>query len=79
MVWLYERGLEDLHIETSFDKSTKEFVLALHRGLRNEIIERFRDAGAFGRRLETLERELADARWIPAGPPIFLQDVWKVG
>ena len=79
MVWLYERGLEDLHVETSFDKATKEYVLVLHRGLRHEMIERFRDAEVFGQRLEALERELTEAQWMPAGPPILLQDGWQVG
>ena len=79
MLWLYERGLEDLRIETSFDNATSEYVLTLSRGQQNETTERFRDSESFGTRIEVLQKELARDRWTPAGPPILLKDGWKVG
>ena len=79
MLWLYERGLEDLRIETSFDNATKEYVLILRRGLENESTERFGDSVAFGDRIEALQRELTRDHWTPAGPPLLLKDGWKVG
>lgn len=78
MLWLYERGLEDLRIETSFDSATYEYVLTLHRGLHNETVERFPDPETFGERVNALVRQLATERWTPAGRgPIFLRDGWK--
>ena len=80
MLWLYERGLENLRVTTSFDNATKEFVLTLHRGLHHETTERFPDSETFGHRLNAIVQELAKDRWKPAGNgPIFLRDGWKVG
>lgn len=79
MLWIYERGLEDLRVETAFDNATQEYMLIINRPLRDQEIERFRDSEAFGQRLETLEHELAHARWKPAGPPLILHEGWKVG
>jgi len=79
MLWLYERGLEDLRIETSFDNATNEYVLTLGRGQHNETTERFLDNESFGKRIEALQEELERDRWTPAGPPIVLKDGWKIG
>jgi hypothetical protein len=79
MLWLYERGLEDLRIETSFDNVTNEYVLIVKPSLGQEQTERFPDSDAFGRRIAELERKLADERWTPSGSPIILPDGWKVG
>ena len=79
MLWVYERGLEDLRIGTSFDNATKEYVLVIARGPRNEVTERFKDTDSFQSRLEVLEEDIARERWTPVGHPIVLRDGWKIG
>jgi hypothetical protein len=79
MLWLYERGFEDLHIETSFDNATNEYVIVLRKGQQNETTERFGDNDSFGARVEALRVELTRDRWQPTGPPIFLKKGWKIG
>ena len=79
MLWIYQRGSEDLRIETSFDNATKEYVLIMTRGPHETTVERFKDAAAFQVRLEALERQIASEQWKSVGNPIILRDGWKIG
>jgi hypothetical protein len=79
MLWIYERGSEDLRIETSFDNATNEYVLIKTRSPHKTTVERFQDVAAFQVRLEAVEREIASERWNRVGDPIILRDGWKVG
>ena len=78
MLWIYQRGSQDLRIETSFDNATHEDPLNIFRG-HETTAERFKDAAAFQLRLEALESEVAKERWNRVGDPIILRDGWKVG
>ena len=79
MIWVYKRGVEHLHLETSFDNATNEYVLVIARTPEDKTFERFKDVAAFRARLETLEREMAGEHWNPIGAPIILRDGWKIG
>ena len=79
MLWIYQRGSDDLRIETSFDNVNKEFVLIKTFGPNEATVERFKEGAAFQLRLEALELEIVSERWTRVGAPIVLPDGWKVG
>ena len=78
MLWIYQRGVEDLRIETSFDNATHEYLLVVFRGSDKTTSERFKDAAAFQLRLEALESDMANGNWRRLGDPIILPNGWKV-
>ena len=79
MLWIYQRGSENLRIETSFDTATQEYVLIKTLGPNETTVERFKEGDSYQLRLDALERELASERWNRVGDPIILRDGWKVG
>jgi hypothetical protein len=79
VLWIYQRGPEHFHIETSFDNATQEYVVITTRDSHNAVSERFTDSESFRLRLESLEREMAGGRWNRVGKPMILANGWKVG
>jgi len=77
MLWYFQRGLEDLRLETHYDDTTDEYLLTVH-GPTGEIVERFTDVFSFRTRLQTLENELAADQWKRVGPPVLMKDGWKM-
>lgn len=81
MLWIYQRGPDELRVETSFDNATGEYKIITSRGPSHvdKTIERFRSPELFRVRLEGLEQEIAVDRWESTGSPIILRDGWKIG
>jgi hypothetical protein len=77
MVWFFERDGESFEIETRFDNEAKEYVLTRRHRRRAPETERFTDVHLFGRRLETLEKQLEAEHWVQRGP-VLLHDGWKI-
>ena len=77
MLWIYERGTENLRITTTFDNAAKEYVITMVRP-HETTLERFKDAAAFQFRLASLEGEIHSERWQRVGDPVILRDGWKV-
>lgn len=78
MVWIFHRDNEVTRIETRFDNDTATYVLHVIRTGGAESTERFTDQAAFDTRVQALERELAEARWILQGGPQVLPDGWRL-
>ena len=78
MIWLYQRDNEALQLETRFDNATGEFVLIQQRPGNTEITERFSSEDAFRARLQALSAALDEERWHRNGPPLLLNDGWKI-
>ena len=78
MIWIYQRGAENLHIATTFDNATNEYVITI-TGPQGITCERFVDAAAFQVRMEALEGSIHIERWRRVGDAVILPDGWKVG
>jgi hypothetical protein len=78
MIWLYQRGSETLRLETSFDNETSEFVLVQHQPGGTQVTERFPSEEAFRARLTALGAALDEERWLQKGPPLLLNEGWKI-
>jgi hypothetical protein len=78
MIWLFHRDEHTLQVETHFDNSTAEFVLAVRQADGTQQEERFKDVSLFGNRLDSLEKQVEAERWTATGAPIFLRDGWKI-
>ena len=78
MLWIYARGEQSLRLETSFDKDTDEFVLIFYRDDGSQQVERFSDAVSFQKRLDTVDKQLAQDDWRSSGAPVLLRDGWKI-
>ena len=77
MLWYFQRGLEDLRLETRHDDATDEYLLTVH-GPTGETVEQFTDVFSFRARLQTLEDELAADHWERLGLPVVMKDGWKM-
>lgn len=78
MIWLYQRDDEILQLETRFDNETGEFVLIQHQPGGTEVTERFRTEDEFRLRLTALSAALNEQQWLQKGPPLLLNDGWKI-
>ena len=78
MIWLYERDDEALRLETRFDNATGEFVLIQQRPGDKPVTERFNSEDVFRTRLKALSAALDEERWHRKGPPLLLNDGWKI-
>ena len=78
MIWLYERDDEALRLETKFDNATGEFILIQQLPGDEQVIERFNSEEDFRTRLTALSTALDEARWHRTGPPLLLNDGWKI-
>lgn len=76
MLWIYERGDEDLRIQTTYDNATKEYVITLTRS-SNTTVERFNNVDRFKFRLDILERQVKRERWNRTHHPVILSEGWK--
>jgi hypothetical protein len=63
MVWIYERSNQSLHVETTFDNDTNEYLLLIRPDDGPAQTERFADASTYQARLESLERQLEADHW----------------
>jgi hypothetical protein len=78
MIWLYQREDEVLQLETRFDNATNEFVLIQNQPDGTQVTERFRTEDEFRARLAALSAALTEQQWLQKGPPILLNDGWKI-
>jgi hypothetical protein len=78
MIWLYQRDDEVLQLETRFDKETNEFVLVQHQPGGTQATERFGTEDQFRLRLTALSAALNEQQWLQKGPPLLLNDGWKI-
>lgn len=78
MIWLYQRDDETLRLETRFDNDTSEFVLIQHQPSGTEVTERFHTEDEFRVRLTALSIALGEQQWHQKGPPLLLNDGWKI-
>ena len=77
MIWLFERDVHAIRIETRFDRASGEYVLVTEERNGARKTERFRDAAAFRLRLEALEEQLESNHWTRTGP-FLLRDGWRL-
>ena len=77
MIWMYERGVEVLRIETRFDPAASHFELIWHRPDGTMQMEKFWTESAFRARLEGVETTLKSEHWNQAGSPHIMRDGWK--
>ena len=78
MIWLFERGDEELEIETHYDPVSGEYLMTVKRPDGSHQTERFGHVATFRDRLERLEASLDGERWVPNGAPAPLLDAWKL-
>jgi hypothetical protein len=78
MIWIYQRNNEVLRLETRFDNATGEYVLIQHRPEGAQDVERFLTEDDFRARLTKLSAALEEAKWNSQGPPLFLNDGWRL-
>ena len=77
MIWMYERGAEELRLETRFDTAASHFELIWHRPDGTVQMEKFLTESAFRARLESVEAALKTEHWNQAGSPQILRGGWK--
>ena len=77
MVWLFERDHEVARVETRFDKNIDAYVLRIVWAHGMESTERFADTAAFDARMQLLERQLTESRWVQQGGPTLQPDGWR--
>jgi hypothetical protein len=78
MIWLFERGQEDLRIETQYDNVSGEYLLTLRHPDASYTVERFPNTQMLEARLETLEDVLVSDRWSSRNPQQRLKDTWRL-
>jgi hypothetical protein len=78
MLWVFERDADQLRLETTYDNTTRQFVLTIRRSEGEPQVERFLDQATFRRRLEALERQLEGDHWTQTSMTL-LRDGWKIG
>ncbi|HEX6976216.1 MAG TPA: hypothetical protein VF147_17535 [Vicinamibacterales bacterium] len=78
MVWIFHRNDEITRVETRFENDTQRYAMRIVRQDGKDTTETFRDPLAFETRLQAIERELAEARWIQEGGPRLLKDGWRI-
>jgi hypothetical protein len=78
VVWLFERGAEELEIETHYHAESGEYLLTVKRPDGTHQTERFHHVATFRERLERLEAVLNADRWKPNGSPTALHDAWQI-
>jgi len=78
MLWLYERGVETLSIETRFNNTSSAFELIWHRADGTDTIESFGTEGEFRVRLSEVKEALSSQRWAASGSPTILTDGWRI-
>jgi hypothetical protein len=79
MLWFYKREEETLQAETRVDNTTGAFLLIIRWPDGRSATERFDTLAAFQTRLDRLQRELVQERWVQSGPPEILPDGWPTG
>jgi hypothetical protein len=68
MLWIFERDVQQLHLETRLDAAECRFVTRILWPDGREQVETFSTEGLFRRRLLELELELREQNWVgPAG------------
>jgi hypothetical protein len=72
MSWTFRRGDAIVRLESSYDTSSHEFVLAMTWSDRPSTTERFRTIRKFRSRVLEVERQLADDRWTQIASPEIL-------
>lgn len=77
MIWLYERGMETLRVETRFNNDSSQFELIWHRPDGTTESEQFATEGEFRQRLESIEVSLKTDQWNINGSPQVLANGWK--
>ena len=79
MIWLFDRGREDLRVETQFDNVAGEYVLTLRHPDGSHSVERYSTRPASEARLSGLEHGLADGSWQPRVPTtLHMKDSWQL-
>lgn len=78
MVWMYERGMETMTIETRFDNESTGFELIWHQADGSSRSERFATEEQFRARLAEVKAALAGERWAASGAPVILKDGWRL-
>ena len=69
MLWIFERDVQQLHVETRLDDTEGQFLMRILWPDGREEVETFSTEGLFRRHLLTLELELREQNWMrPAGP-----------
>jgi len=74
MVWFWSRSGQELHLETTFDNETSEFVLTMVWSDGRRETERFTNLEEFRVRLVATEERLQAERWKNSGPPLFVPE-----
>ena len=78
MIWLYERQAETLRLETRFDNDLQSFVLIQHQPDGTQLTEQYASEDEFRVRLTALSAKLAIEQWQQKGPPLLMNDGWKI-
>jgi hypothetical protein len=78
MIWLYERHEETLRLETRFNNDTQSFELIQYQPDGTQLSEQFPSEDEFRVRLTALSAKLAIEKWQQKGPPLLMNDGWKI-
>jgi hypothetical protein len=78
MIWLYERHEETLRLETRFNNDTQSFELIQYQPDGTQLTEQFASEDEFRVRLTALSAQLAIEQWQQKGPPLLMNDGWKI-
>jgi hypothetical protein len=71
MLWIFERDVQQLHVETRLHDTEGQFVMRILWPDGREQVETFSTEGLFRRRLLKLELELRAQNWMPPGGPVL--------
>jgi hypothetical protein len=77
MIWLFERGEQALKLETRYDRTRKEYTIAITRPDSTTETERYSIFAEFHARVLALEHELETDRWRQMGPPSAIPGDWR--
>jgi hypothetical protein len=77
MIWLFERGEQAIKLETRYDKTRKEYTIAITRPDSSIETERYPVFAEFHARVLALEQLLETEHWRQMGPPTAIPEDWR--
>ena len=66
-----------MRIVTRFDGGSAEYIVEIQVAGRDTKEERYTDFDGFNRRVQKLQTELLESRWVQNGTPAIMRDGWR--
>jgi hypothetical protein len=77
VIWFFQRAGIEMRVVTRFDQHAGDYVVEVEWPDKDKAIERYGDYDTFNQRVQRLQLELLESRWMQNGTPALLSDGWR--